>query len=522
MKKLAAILLTAAMTVGMTFGAVSVHAEEASYTPSDETLIVAHKGDPTSLFHLNVSAVSVNTPISETLYDRLVAYDYENNTVSPMLATEWEYIDDTHVRFKLRDDVVSHSGDPFTANDVIYSIKTAIDSGALSNYFGMFNFDECSVEDDYTVILATNTADPYFLYTLSNVPLGMVVEASVESGGGIEAQALAPTAGTGPYKFVEWSSGSYIKLERNEDYWGPTPYYKEVEIRIIPDASGRIMNLESHDVNICLDPDNVQLAGLEGNPDFTIINYPTSNTTNMLMNCSKEPFNDEHVRRAVALALNYEANLMIAANGYGVLSDSFLPLGSSAYVSAEEGGYTSYYHNDLEAAKEELAQSAYPDGFSFKLLYAEAPTFNTYGEMIQNQLSQLGIEVTLEPVASTVFYDYVTAGDFDAHIVNLANPDPAIQLRYFDSRIDFQTMRGGCGYVDAPQELLDLMDEAKVTLDPDKSKELYTQIQALVNAAAPAIPLYSPNKVCAVDSSIQGITLTEFGDIDFSKAYKAE
>ena len=520
MKKWMSILLTAAMTAGMLLGTAPVHA--ADYTPSDETLVVAHKGNPTSLFHPTVSAVSVNTPISETLYDRLVSYDAETDTVGPMLATEWEYIDDTHVRFKLRDDVTSHAGDPFTASDVLYTIKLAIDSGALSNYYGMFNYEECKVEDDYTVVLATNTADPYFLYTLSNVPLGMVVEASVEAGGGPEAQALNPTAGTGPYKFVEWSDGSYVKLERNEDYWGDTPYYKEVEIRIIGDAAARIMNLESHDVNIALDPDNVQVAELEGNPDVSIINYPTSNSTNMQLNCSKEPFNDEHARKAVALALNYEANLAIAASGYGALSDSFLPPASSRYVSAEDGGYTSYYHNDLEAAKEELAQSAYPDGFSFELLYAEAPTFNSYSEMIQNQLSQIGIQVTPVPVASSEFYDLISAGNFDAHIVNCANPDPAIICRYFDSRIDFQTMRGGCGWADAPQELLDLIDQAKVELDADKSMELYKQIQALVNGGVPTIPLYSPNKVCAADSNIQGITLTEFCDIDFSKAYKAE
>ena len=521
MKKLAALFLTAVMAVGIVSGSALVHAET-PYTPSDETLVVAHKGNPTGLFHLNISAVSVNTPISETLYDRLVSYDGETNSVGPMLATEWEYIDDTHVRFKLRDDVVSHAGDPFKASDVIYSIQTAVDSGALGNYFGMFNLEECQVEDDYTVVLATKNVEPYFLYTLSNVPLGMVVQASVEANGGIEAQALNPVAGTGPYKFVEWSDGSYVKLERNENYWGDTPYFKNVEIRIIGDASARIMNLESHDVNIALDPDTIQLAGLEGNPEFTIINYPTSNSTDLLMNCSKAPFNDEHVRRAVSLAMNYEANLMIAASGYGSLSDSFLPLASSAYVSAEDGGYQSYFHYDLEAAKAELAQSAYPDGFEFELLYAEAPAFNTYGEMIQNQLGELGIKVTLVPVASTVFYDYVTAGDFDAHIVNLANPDPAMILRDFDSRIDFKTMRGGCGWVDAPQELLDLMDEAKVTLDPDKSKEVYGKIQKIINEACPAAPLYSPNKVCAADSSIKGIILTEFSDIDFSKAYRAE
>ncbi len=491
------------------------------YTPSDETLVVAHKGNPTGLCFLTVSAVSVNNPTLCTLYDRLLAYNDETNSVDPMLATEWEYIDDTHVRFKLRDDVYSHSGHQFTAEDVIYTVTTGQESGLLGNYYSMFNLAECKAEDDFTVVLATNDVDPYFLYTLSNVPLAMLVKETVDADGGLEAQGLHPTAGTGPYKFVEWSDGSYIKLERNEDYWGGTPYYKNVEIRIITDASARVMNLESGDVDIALDPDATSVSILEGNDAYSIINLPTSNISGIYFNCTKEPFNDVNARRAVCLALNYEANLAIATGSFGELSDSFLPKASSAYVSPEEGGYESYFHFDLEAAKAALAESAYPDGFSFELIYAENPTWNAFAEMIQNQLSELGITVKLVPLASTVFYDYTSSGNFDAHMVNSANPDPAVQLRYFDKRIDFTTMRGGSGFVDAPDELLELMDNAKVALDDGESRELYTQIQAIINEYCPVAPLYSPNKVCVSDSDILGLKLTEFGDIDIAGAYKA-
>ena len=118
-----------------------------------------------------------------------------------MLATDWEYIDDTHVQFKPRDDVTSHDGYPFTASDVIYTITTGQDSGLLSNYYGMFDLSECSVVDDYTVILATKSADPFFLSTLSNTTLAMVIEASVEANGCRALQGLKATAGTGPDTF---------------------------------------------------------------------------------------------------------------------------------------------------------------------------------------------------------------------------------------------------------------------------------------------------------------------------------
>ncbi len=485
------------------------------YEASDETLVVANKGNPTTLCHLTATAVSANNATLSSMYDRLVDYDYENNDVKPMLAESWERIDDTHVRFHLRKDVVSHAGDPFTASDVIFTVTNGQEGGMLSNYYGMFDLPECKVEDDYTVILASKTPDPFFLYTLSNTPLAMIVEASTKKDG-LEAQALNPTAATGPYKFVEWNDGSYVKLERNENYWGKTPYYKNVEIRIITDASARVMNLESHDINIALDPDVNSMLALEGNPDFTIVDLPTTNITTIFMNCSKEPFNDVNLRRAIACAINYEANLKVAVGSRGKITDTNLPVNSVMYVSQAD----SLYHYNVDKAKEYLAQSNYANGLEVELLYAENPIFGKYAEMVQEQLAQIGITLTLTPIASKEFDARISAGEFQMEMINASNPDPNVQMKYYDGRIDFKANRGGCGFVDAPQELLDLIDAAKTEIDDAKRAEIFDKLQAMLCDLCPAIPVYSPNKMCVMDSDIMGVTLTEFCDINWSKAYK--
>lgn len=485
------------------------------YEASDETLVVANKGNPTTLCHLTATAVSANNATLSSMYDRLVDYDYENNDVKPMLAESWERIDDTHVRFHLRKDVVSHAGDPFTASDVIFTVTTGQEGGMLSNYYGMFDLPECKVEDDYTVVLASKTPDPFFLYTLSNTPLAMIVEASTKKDG-LEAQALNPTAATGPYKFVEWNDGSYVKLERNENYWGKTPYYKNVEIRIITDASARVMNLESKDIDIALDPDVNSMLALEGNPDFTIVDLPTTNITTIFMNCSKEPFNDVNLRRAIACAINYEANLKVAVGGRGKITDTNLPVNSVMYKSQPD----SLYHYNVDKAKEYLAQSNYPNGLTVELLYAENPIFGKYAEMVQEQLAQIGITLTLTPIASKEFDARISAGEFQMEMINASNPDPNVQMKYYDGRIDFKANRGGCGFVDAPQELLDLIDAAKTEIDDAKRAEIFDKLQAMLCDLCPAIPVYSPNKMCVMDSDIMGVTLTEFCDINWSKAYK--
>ncbi len=480
-------------------------------------LKVAHKGDPTSLCHLTVTFGSTNGPVDCLIYDRLVDYDAASASVKPMLATAWEKIDDTHFRFTLRDDVVAHDGvSKFTASDVVYTIKTGVESGMLANYYGGFNVDECKAEDDTHVIVATNAPDPYVLFNLSNIPLGMIVEAAVP-GGDLESQNLLPTCGTGPYKVKEWSQGSYILFEKNDKYWGTEPYYDEVEFKIITDASARVMNLESGDVNICLDPATSQLSLVQDNSAFTIVNYATSQCTTMYLNCTKAPFDDVKVRQAIAQAINYDADLAIAAGGYGYTTDSFLAKTNTGY-SAPDGTVPNYYNYNVEAAKKLMSESGYPNGCSAQLLIMEGASFDAYATLIQQQLAEIGITIEIVPTASAAFYDLLSAGDFQAEIVNSSNPDPAVQVKYFDHRVGFKAVRGGTGWT-GPAELDTLIDQAKVEMDEAANLALYKQIADIINENAPAIPLYSPNKICIADSNIANIKLTEFGDIDVSKCY---
>ena len=180
----------------------------------------------------------------------------------------------------------------------------------------------------------------------------------------------------------------------------------------------------------------------------------------------------------------------------------------------------SLYHYNVDKAKEYLAKSNYPNGLTIELLYAENPIFGKYAEMVQAQLDAIGIKLNLTPIASKEFDARISAGEFQMEMINASNPDPNVQMKYYDGRIDFKANRGGCGFVDAPQELLDLIDAAKTEIDDAKRAELFDKMQAMLCDLCPAIPVYSPNKMCVMDSNIKGVTLTEFCDINWSKAYK--
>ncbi|MCQ2406688.1 MAG: ABC transporter substrate-binding protein [Oscillospiraceae bacterium] len=491
------------------------------YVPSDETLVIAHKGNPTGLFPATTTATSFNGPLYLALYDRLTDYDYDTNEPTPMLATEWEWLDELHLQLKLRDDVYSHAGDHVTANDVIYTIEVAQSGNFVTTYFGMFDLNECKVVDDYTVILGTTTPQPLLLYNLSNNPMGMIVKASVERhDGDLDFQSLTPDCGTGPYKLKEWAQSSYITLERNEEYWNEPAYYKDVEVRLITDATARVLNLESGDVDIACDPDNAQLESLKGNDAVNIISAPTASGTVFIFNCAEGPFADVNVRRAVCLALNYEANMEIATEGYATLCDSYITSRNIMYTSPADGGYETYWHYDVEAAKEMMAKSSYPDGFKTTFVYIESAPFKAFGNLLQAQLAEIGIEVELVPQSQAVFYDTVTAGDFGMHILNSSNPDAVTWLRSSDPRWDFTKLRGGCNWVDAPQEYMDLCDAANATSDLAERKEIFVKLQAIIAEYCTTMTVYSPTKTCAADSDIRGIEMIYYGDVCWQKAYR--
>ncbi|MDO5331858.1 MAG: ABC transporter substrate-binding protein, partial [Bacillota bacterium] len=387
MKKVLAIVLAVVMVFG--FAACGEKQAEQTVDEGPKVLRVATKGNPIGMSPLTVAVSSSNTPVQQFLYDRLFDFDADKNDIVPMLATAYEYIDATHIRFTIRDDVYCYDGTTkFTASDVAFSLKLACDTGNAANYFNKY-FDPAGfvVEDDTHVVIALAGADPFVVTALSNIPYGLICEKNFTS---VEALANDQVCGTGPYKMVEWVADSYVKLARNENYWGGKPYFDEVLLQIIPDASARNMALESGDVDICLEPSLAQISALESSDIVEIYSAPTSNNYTLFLNNQKEPFDDQNARIACALALNYEGNFKAAVGEkYGYVIDSILPKTNKYYVDPKSQGYESYFHYDLDKAKEYWNKSKYAGKkVTVELSYAERATLHAYATLIQAQRAE--------------------------------------------------------------------------------------------------------------------------------------
>ena len=492
-----------------------------------KVLRVATKGDPTSLMHALVTVASFNTPAQQIMMDRLFDYDGETGTYVPMLAEKAEQIDDAGLRYRftLRGDVKSWNGDKFTASDVLYTIKAVVDGGQQARYFGNFDVENCKVEDDTHFVLALKKPDPFILTTLSNIPYGMMVEASVKAGGGLENMTgnggKMPNCYTGPYIPVKWEEGSQVVFEKNKDYWGGEPYFDEVVLISIKDATARVEALEGGSVDLALEPAEDMVPAIQGNSKLTILSKATTNHHTLFLNTQKAPFDDVHARRAFAMALDYDSNIAMALNGYGKHSDSILPVGNPQYYKPDN----TYYKYDLKAAVEELKQSKYAGNMP-EINLLVMPSHSAYATLIQQQWDKLGKEagvtITVKiDINQNEFYNRIQ-DDKDVTqcwIVNNSNPNPYEQLKFYDSRFTPAELRGGPRWEYETEKVYGLFD--KITSEPimDKATPYYKELVDIINDQIPSIPIYVPDRLAYSVNNLDGIGLTEVGDINFAKSF---
>lgn len=252
MKRLVSLALSATLALSLLAGCGnSVDPQTTGTAPSGgnkgtgeakDTIVWAQSSDINSLdFHVGKQYLSYG--VTCNIFDTLVSWDADNNVI-PMLATEWEFLDEDSIQFKLREGVTFHDGEPFTAEDVKYTYERARDHTIVKNNFSWL--ESVDVVDDYTVVINTIGAYSPVLNALCSPLCGIMPKHLMEANE--NAMAEFPI-GTGPYKFVERAEGEYIKMEANEDYWGGAPKTKYLEMRVVPEASQRSVLLETGEID---------------------------------------------------------------------------------------------------------------------------------------------------------------------------------------------------------------------------------------------------------------------------------
>lgn len=479
------------------------------------TLVFARTAD---ILTLDPAEMTDNESIwtVENVYDTLYAATPDGKHLQPWLATSYTLSPD-HLTwtFHLRKDVRFQNGKPMTSADVKFSIQRV--GAKPSNPFAFINAVIAGIDipDPYTVVI--HTKQPW-APLLADVALFANSIIPANYGDETEAQFFAHPIGTGPFMVKAWSKGSEVQLVRNPYYWQKgKPYLDGVNFLSVPNDNTRKLQLQSGEAQVDEFPPFSLVAQLEHTSGVETTLFPSSRTDFLAFNEDHKPFADVHVRRAISYALNRAAMVKAVLFGHGTPANAILSPALWGYDAATPG-----IQYDPAKAKAEMAQSSVPHGFATTLIVGSGTSTETLlGQIVQAELKPLGIDVTLHQVDPNSEYTNIQNGHYDMAFqydtTDIIDPDELISFSAMGGKTGQQTRALFTNYNNAQVDKW--AQEAEVTFDQAKRKQLYDEVQVQVAKDAPLAFLYYSPFAYAYSTRLRGFTVYPTGNYHLEDAW---
>lgn len=349
------------------------------------TLRIAQQSEPTGLDpHLESGLDAMNVLIN--IFDTLTMRDTDNQLV-PRLATEWEAVDEHRWRFRLRDDVAFHNGEPFDAHAVKFSIERLIAPETGSTIIELRSVSHVEVVDELTADIVMIDPDPVIPEKVSLFG-GVMLPPGYLQDVGPEAFARDPI-GTGPFRFVSWRKAQLLRLEAHPDHWNGGPSFDELHFTAMPNPASALASIQSNVIDIVSALDPEAALQLEGYKDVELQKYPGIRMHFVVLDTEHEILSDSRVRRALNHAV--DVPLLIDA----VLNDSGRE--AATIVPREAFGFdpdVRPFERDQDRARALLAEAGYPEGFEIR--FTASNEDQLVSEVLAGMLQEVGVSLELE------------------------------------------------------------------------------------------------------------------------------
>ena len=484
--------------------------------------------------------------IRDTIYEPLLTQD-ENFEIVPVLAEEYEQIDDTTWEFKLREGVTFHDGSEFNAEVVKANIERVKDIAKASpRSFLLDMVSEVNIIDDYTVELVTeypfaplannlthgagkmiskDLIDADYQQALDEAGSDLSLDEYYElrDAGGSEHEDVAneisayvgqlvesEPVGTNYFKFDSRSPGEQTSVVRNDDYWGDTALLDGVTFKVVSEPGSRIAELESGSSDAILATLSSNIERVDSNEDVTLLRNDSVSIDYIGFNTEKEPFNDPKVRQAITHAFDSEAVLEGVYNGSGTPAEAPLAPGVLGYSEDLEG-----LDYNMERAQELLNEAGVEDLTINLMVNDDNPERVDVALWLQESLSTLGITVNVEQVEWGAYLAATGAGEHDMFILGWSNstgdPDNGISpLFHSDNMGD----TGNRSFYNNP-ELDSILDEARQSTEESEREQLYMDAQQILVDEAPAIFIRHGENLNAHGNHVEGFEGDAYNIFDF-------
>jgi peptide/nickel transport system substrate-binding protein len=492
-------------------------APSASLAPAyGDTFIDSLLGNISSLIP-TLTSDQASHEVGSQIYSGLVTFDKDLNPVGD-LAESWEFSKDCRdLTFRLRPGVKWHDGQPFTADDVVFTWQTIVDQRVPSPYKSEYGLVE-SVRADGPDMVRVHYSQPY-AKALTNWATWILpkhlLEPYVREGRIREApQNWSAPVGTGAYRFKELRSGEKVVLVSNADYWEGRPYISRIVYRIIPSQATTFLELKAKGVD-AMTLTALQYQRQTNYPAFRHayqrFRHPGNAYTYVGFNLKDPRFADRRVRQAFAHAI--DKRQVMEGVRLGLAREATGPYKPGTWVYTDK---VKTYPYDMDKARRLLAEAGWTrnadgllvkDGrpFSFELLTNQGnDERKKIAEIVQAQLRELGVTVEIRPLEwSALLKEYIKKRKFEAIVLGWGigiDPDQYVVWHSSQSGPD---QLNHISY--ANPEVDRLLELGRTSCVRSERVKYYHQLQEVLAEDLPLVFLYFADALPVVASRIHGI-----------------
>lgn len=405
----------------------------------------------------------------------------DDKSIIPGLASGYTWNEDDTITITLNENVKFHNGNDFTADDVLFSLGLYAEDAKFSEQFVSLDIANSYAENDHTVVLATTGFTTTLESALASYQVVMMDrEWYEENDGNIDRIEN----GTGPYVMTEWKNGVGIFMKENKDYWGgDVCYYDEVQVLFFNDATTAVLEYKTGNLDICYVQNATDIESLmNGEFENTHVVRSAVHKLNVvsMSRVIGDEFADGTLCEAICYAIPVEELIAGALNNASHPQDSIVAASDAAYASI------GFYEYNPEKAKDLVEQYKADHGLDecvITMVNVESATMNALGEAIQGYLSEVGITMNLETGNGSEIIPRYISGEVNLAITAAGGG--------FDSCDAFKSIQSGSAPLGClnDEEVLALIDQAKVTRDEAERNAIYEQVQQLVHDRFLALPL---------------------------------
>lgn len=465
------------------------------------TLRIAYDADPETLDIQQQLSGGV-LRLSHLVFDPLVRWNKELE-IEPRLATSWDQVDDTTLRMTLRSGVKFHSGNDFTAEDVVWTVERLKRSPDFRAIFEPIV--SATAIDEHTVEFKTASPYPLLLNIATYIfPMDSAYY-SGEDDQGNDKSAIVPfgqssfatqnASGTGPFQITARQQGVRVDFERFQDYWDTDSPGNVDEIVLTPisENATRVAALLSGSVDFidAVPPNDIERV--RNASGVSLVEIPGTRIIGFQLNEeTQEAFKDARVRQAVDYAINQVGIDQRLMRGFATPAGQLSPEGYAGHNPALEPRY------DVERARALMQEAGYGDGFSISMISPNNRyTFDAQiAQAVATMLSQIGIRVDLRTMPITQYWPEYDTRQADMALIgwHADTEDTANFFQYLTMCRDDATGAGQYNFGSYCNEEIDAMIKAAdVELDTDRRSSMLQEAEAKLRDDAGFIPIHWQN-----------------------------